>query len=107
MKVRDLPISSFQRPLAEWNQQSIDKVEPRPGVYEFYDKYELIIFIDGSTNLRETLQKHYNTGFAQKPCLKQATHFRWEYIDKYENALKNHLIVFKQTSGGELPECNK
>jgi hypothetical protein len=79
-----LPISGFQRPLAEWRQESINKVEPRPGVFEFYD-----------------------TGFSAKPCLRGATHFRWEYVEKWESSLNNHFVVHKATSGGQMPECNK
>ncbi len=102
-----MPISGFQRPLAEWRQESINKVEPRPGVYEFYDNLEFIIFIGGSNNIRETLQNFYNTGFSARPCLRGATHFRWEYIEKWEGALNNHFVVHKATSGGQMPECNK
>jgi hypothetical protein len=102
-----LPISGFQRPLLDWRQESINKVEPRPGVYEFYDSLEFIIFVGGTNNLRETLQNFYNTGFSARPCLRGGTHFRTEYTDKWESALYNHMVVFKATSGGQLPECNK
>ncbi len=103
----ELPISGFQRPLMEWRQESINKVEPRPGVFEFYDSLEFIIYIDGSSNIRETLQNLYNSGFASNPCLRKATHFRFEYVDKWQSALNNHFIVHKSTSGGNMPECNK
>jgi len=102
-----MPISGFQRPLLEWRQESINKVEARPGVYEFYDNLEFIIFIGGSNNIKETLQNFYNTGFSQKPCLRIATHFRCEYMDKWEGPLNNHMIVFKSTSGGTMPDCMK
>jgi len=101
-----MPISGFQRPLMTWSQESINKVEPKAGVFEFYDQYELVIYVASATNVREALQNFYNTSFSQRPCLRQATHFRWEYTDKIENALLNHMIVFKSTSGGAPPECN-
>ena len=104
---KEMPISGFQRPLAVWSQESINKVEPRPGVFEFYDQYELVIYLMGAPNLKEALQNLYNSGFANKPCLRQATHFRWEYVDKFETAVNNHMIVFKSTSGGTLPDCMK
>jgi len=102
-----LPISGFQRALMEWRQESINKVEARPGVFEFYDSLEFILYIDGSNNIKETLQNFYNTGFSQKPCLRQATHFRFEYDDKWPSSVRNHFVVFKATSGGTMPECNK
>lgn len=100
-----IPISGFQRPLYAWTQESIDKVETRGGVFEFYDQYEMIIFIGASDNMKETIQQMYNSGFADKPCLNQTTHFRVEPADKPELAFKNHMIVFKSTSGGQPPEC--
>jgi len=91
----------------EWRQESINKVEARPGIFEFYDSLEFIVYIEGANNIKEVLQSYYTTGFAQRPCLRQATHFRFIYDDKWESSLKNHFVVFKSTSGGTMPDCNK
>jgi excinuclease UvrABC nuclease subunit len=100
-----LPISSFQNRLWEWAQESIDKIEKRPGVYEFYDSLEMIIFIGTATNLQAQLQEYYNDGFANNPCLRETTHFRVEHAENPPQNLKHHITVYQSTSGGTLPEC--
>jgi hypothetical protein len=102
-----MPISGFQRPLMAWAQESIAKADARPGIFELYDQYEAIIYIAASQNVKESMQTLFTTGTAAKPCLNQATHVRFEYVEKPDLALKNHMIVFQSSSGGQLPECNQ
>jgi hypothetical protein len=90
-----------------WAQESIAKADARPGIFELYDQYEAIIYIAASANVKETMQILFNAGTADKPCLNQATHVRFEYVEKPDLALKNHMIVFKSSSGGQPPECNQ
>lgn len=100
-----MPISSFQNRLWEWSQESINAIEKRAGVYEFYDSLEMILFIGIGDNVQEAIQNHYNSGFADNPCLRETTHFRVEYAENPANSLKHHITVFKSTSGGTMPEC--
>ena len=100
-----MPISSFQNRLYEWSQESIDKIEGRTGIYEFYDSLEMIIFLAATTNIKNSLQEHYNSGFADNTCMRETTHFRVEYTDKAELSLKQHITVYQSTSGGTMPDC--
>ena len=75
------------------------------GVYAFYDKNRLMLYIGGSPNLRETFTRYNATNFSDDPRKRETVYYRRMGIVNWEETVKNLLDEYKQ-GFGDIPKLN-
>jgi hypothetical protein len=80
-------------------------VPEETGVYAFYDKNRILIYIDGSSNLRETFTRYQETNFSDDPRKRETIYYRRMNTTNWEETVKKLLDEYKQDHG-DIPKLN-
>lgn len=75
------------------------------GVYALYNKDKVLIYVGGSTNLRETFTHHLETSFSDDPRKRETRYYRRKSTQNWEERAKELLNEYSQRHG-ELPKLN-
>jgi hypothetical protein len=80
-------------------------VPEETGVYAFYDKNRMLIYIGGSSNLRETFSRYQETNFSDDPRKRETAYYRRMSTPNWEETVKKLLDEYKQDYG-DIPKLN-
>ena len=80
-------------------------VPEEAGVYAFYDKNRVMIYLGGSANLRETFSRYQETNFSADPRKRETVYYRRMSDINWEERVKNLLDEYKQDCG-DIPKLN-
>jgi hypothetical protein len=80
-------------------------VPEEAGVYALYNKDRILIYIGGSTNLRETFTHYLETNFSDDTRKRETIYYRRESTLNWEERVKKLLDEYSQEHG-ELPKLN-
>jgi len=80
-------------------------VPAEAGVYAFYDKNRVLIYIGGSPNLRETFRRYIETDFSDDPRKRETVYYRRMITPNWEETVKNLLNEYKRECG-VIPKLN-
>jgi hypothetical protein len=75
------------------------------GVYAFYDKNRVMIYLGGSSNLRETFTRYIETNFYDDPRKREAVYYRRMSTPNWKETVKNLLDEYKKDCGA-IPKLN-
>lgn len=80
-------------------------VPEEAGVYAFYDKNRMMIYLGGCTNLRETFSRYVETNFSDDPRKRETVYYKRMVVPSWEETVKNLLDEYKQDCG-DVPKLN-
>ena len=100
---QEMPI---QGDLYKWNEESVNAIAEKAGVYAFFDEKKNLIYIGEATNLRERFQGYWRTNFSKDPCKKATKSYRREFTELHKDREKELLEEYKRNNDGKLPKCN-
>ncbi|MCW4034127.1 MAG: hypothetical protein NWF03_02045 [Candidatus Bathyarchaeota archaeon] len=80
-------------------------VPEETGVYAFYDKDRTMIYLGGSSNLRETFSNYLETDFSDDPRKRDTVYYRRMNTTNWEETVKCLLEEYKKDCG-EIPRLN-
>jgi hypothetical protein len=80
-------------------------VPKETGVYALYDKNRKMIYIGGSSNLRETFSGYIETNFSDDPRKCETVYYRRMSTPEWEETVKNLLEEYR-VECGDLPKLN-
>ncbi len=89
----------------DWTEFNPDNVAQAPeadGVYELSDGENKVVYIKGTTNLKQSLQENITD---DEPCLTQVRFFRFEEVFMYTSKESELIQKFTRKNGG-MPQCN-
>ena len=89
-----------------WSEENTKNIPEKPGVYAFYDKKNVLIYIGSSSNLRERFRHYWTTNFEEDPCKRATKKYKREFTSNYEAREKALLEQYKREHG-KLPKCNE
>ena len=95
---------SIQGKLYMWGERA-KYVPEETGVYAFYDKNRVLIYLGGSSNLRETFSRYQETNFSDDPRKRETVYYRRMSTINWEERVKNLLDEYKQDCG-DIPKLN-
>jgi len=95
---------SIQGKLYMWGERA-KGVPKDAGVYAFYDKNRVLIYLGGSSNLRETFSRYQETNFSDDPRKRETVYYRRMITINWEERVKNLLDEYKQDCG-DIPKLN-
>jgi hypothetical protein len=75
------------------------------GVFALYDKNRNMIYVGGSSNLRETFSRYVETNFSDDPRKRETIYYRRMSTIAWEETVKNLLEEYK-VECGEIPKLN-
>jgi hypothetical protein len=75
------------------------------GVYAFYDKNRIMIYLGGSSNLRETFTRYLETNFSDDPRKRETVYYRRMSTPNWEETVKSLLDEYKKDCGA-IPKLN-
>lgn len=75
------------------------------GVYAFYDKDRILIYLHGSSNLRVTFREFIETNFSIDPRKRETVYYRRMSTSNWKETVKNLLEEYKNEYG-DLPKLN-
>lgn len=87
----------------EFTPENIARVPEKDGVYELGDSEGTVIYIAGTSNLRQGLQEKMEE---DEPCFKEARFFRYEEAFMY-TMRESELIQQFMRQHKRLPKCNE
>ena len=94
----------IQGKLYLWGERA-KGVPEETGVYAFYDKNRVIIYIGGSSNLRETFSRYHETNFSDDPRKRETVYYRRMSTPNWEETVKNLLDEYIMDCG-DVPKLN-
>jgi len=94
----------IQGQLYLWGERA-KGVPEETGVYALYDKNRIIIYVGGSSNLRETFSRYVETNFSDDPRKRETVYYRRMSIADWEETVKNLLEEYR-IECGEIPKLN-
>jgi len=80
-------------------------VPKETGVYAFYDENRNLIYLGGSSDLRETFTRYLETNFSEDPRKRETTYYRRMNAKNWEETVKCLLAECKKDCG-DLPKLN-
>jgi len=95
---------SISGDLYVWGERA-KGVPEEAGVYAFYNKDRTLIYVGGSTNLRETFTHYLETSFSDDPRKRETRYYRRESTLNWKKRAKELLDEYGQKHG-ELPKLN-
>jgi excinuclease UvrABC nuclease subunit len=87
---------------SEWldfNSEQISKIPTTSGVYMMHAAMK-ILYIGGSTNLRQTILESLNDS-----CIKDTKRFKYSNLDNHEEIKMQLIKEYQEKHNGELPKC--
>lgn len=94
----------IQGKLYLWGERA-KGVPEETGVYAFYDKSRMMIYVGGSSNLRQTFSRYLETNFSDDPRKRETVYYRRMVTTKWEETVKSLLDEYKQDCG-DVPKLN-
>jgi hypothetical protein len=94
----------IQGKLYMWGEKA-KYVPEETGVYAFYDKNRMLIYVGGSPNLRETFTRYCETNFSDDPRKRETVYYRRMNIENWEETVKKLLDEYKMDCG-DIPKLN-
>ena len=94
----------IQGKLYLWGERA-KGVPAETGVYAFYDKNRILIYVGGSSNLRETFTRYQETNFSDDPRKRETVYYRRMNAPNWEETVKNLLDEYKLDCG-DIPKLN-
>jgi hypothetical protein len=94
----------IQGKLYLWGERA-KGVPEETGVYAFYDKNRIMIYLGGCSNLRETFTRYQETNFSDDPRKRETVYYRRMSASNWEETVKNLLDEYKQDCG-DIPKLN-
>jgi len=94
----------IQGKLYLWGERA-KGVPDETGVYAFYDRNRIVIYIGGSSNLRESFSHYIETNFSDDPRKRETVYYRRMSTTTWEETVKNLLEECKQDCG-DIPILN-
>jgi hypothetical protein len=95
----------IQGKLYMWGEKA-KYVPEEMGVYAFYDKNRILIYVGGSSNLRETFTRYQETNFSDDPRKRETVYYRRMMITQnWEETVKKLLDEYKLDCG-DIPKLN-
>jgi hypothetical protein len=94
----------IQGKLYMWGEKAKYVPEER-GVYAFYDKNRMLIYVGGSPNLRETFTRYCETNFSDDPRKRETVYYRRMSIGNWEETVKKLLDEYRMDCG-DIPKLN-
>ncbi len=95
---------SIQGKLYLWGKRA-KGVPEETGVYAFYDKNRVILYLGGSSNLRETFTRYLETNFSDDPRKRETVYYRKMSTMNWDETVKNLLDEYKKDCG-DIPKLN-
>ena len=95
---------SIQGNLYMWGTKAKGAPE-EPGVYALYDKNRIMIYLGGSSNLRETFCRYQETDFSDDPRKRETVYYRRMSTTNWEEKVKSLLDEYKKDCG-DVPKLN-
>ena len=95
---------SIQGKLYLWGERA-KGVPEETGVYAFYDKNRMMIYVGGSSNLRQTFRRYLETNFSDDPRKRETVYYRRMATANWEERVKSLLDEYKQDCG-DIPKLN-
>ncbi len=95
---------SIEGKLYMWGERA-KYVPEEMGVYAFYDKNKILIYVGGSSNLRETFARYQETNFSDDPRKRETVYYRRMSTANWEERVKKLLNEYKQDYG-DIPKLN-
>lgn len=80
-------------------------VKPRPGVYIFYDRKLIPIYIGSSDDLQKQFTEYLDGGFDSE-CMQKTHSYQKIFLDNPEEK-KAQLLEDYKKQNGSLPVCNE
>jgi hypothetical protein len=90
--------------LYKWGERA-KYVPEEMGVYAFYDKNRILIYIGGSSNLRVTFSRYQETNFSDDPRKRETVYYRRMNTPNWEETVKKLLDEYK-LDYGDIPKLN-
>jgi hypothetical protein len=95
----------IQGKLYLWGERA-KGVPEETGVYAFYDKNRVILYLGGSSNLRETFTRYLETNFSDDPRKRETVYYRrMGTTMNWDETVKNLLDEYKKDCG-DIPKLN-
>ena len=94
----------IQGKLYRWGERA-KGVPEEIGVYAFYDKNRVMIFLGGSSNLRETFNSYIETNFSDDPRKREAVYYRRMSTPNWKETVKSLLDEYNKDCGA-IPKLN-
>lgn len=94
----------IQGNLYMWGERA-KGVPEEAGVYAFYDKNRIMIYLGGSSNLRKTFTNYLETKFSDDPRKRQTVYYRRMSTPSWEETVKSLLGEYKKDCG-DIPKLN-
>ena len=95
---------SIQGKLYLWGKMA-KGVPAEIGVFALYDKNRKMIYIGGSSNLRDTFSSFIETNFSDDPRKRETVYYRRMSTENWEETVKNLLEEYK-VEYGDVPKLN-
>jgi hypothetical protein len=95
---------SIQGKLYLWGERA-KGVPEESGVYAFYDKNRVMIYLAGSSNLRDTFKKYLTTNFSEDPRKRETIYYRRMNTSNWEETVKSLLDEY-MSDCGVIPKLN-
>ena len=80
-------------------------VPKETGVYAFYDENRNLIYLGGSSDLRETFTRYLENNFSEDPRKRETTYYSRMNAKNWEETVKCLLAEYKKDCG-DLPKLN-
>ncbi len=93
-----------QGKLYMWGERA-KGVPEESGVYAFYDKNRGLIYLGGSSNLRETFSHYLTTNFSDDPRKRESVYYRRMSTSNWEETVKSLLNEY-MSDYGVIPKLN-
>ena len=94
----------IQGQLYLWGERA-KGVPEETGVYALYDKNRIMIYVGGSSNLRETFSRYVETNFSDDPRKRETIYYRRMSTIDWEETVKNLLEEYR-IECGDIPKLN-
>lgn len=97
---------SIQGQRYRWNEESVNAIAKKAGVYGFFDEKRNLIYIGETTNLRDRFKKYFQTNFAEDTCKRATKTYKREFTERHKDREKELLKEYKTNNNEKLPKCN-
>jgi hypothetical protein len=94
----------IQGKLYMWGERA-KGVPEEIGVYALYDKNRVMIYLGGSSNLRETFSSYLETNFSDDPRKRETVYYRRMSTPNWKETVKSLLDEYNKECGA-IPKLN-
>ena len=88
-----------------YSPKTIKRIPRRAGAYELGNKYQTVIYIGETSNLRRRMDEHVDD--PKNDCIrKNARLFHYEIVRAHITRQRTLLKEYKDSHHGKIPPCN-